>query len=160
MMTKINEEVLRAETKNELYKAGFRFCVKGDYTIAEGTDPWSGMPNTTNNYYAFTDEQEAALFAAGQVWVFNPSVHARVEVLPEHTETWEEAEARRANEKANRQAKKAANEAQKAAKAGMTVEEYKAEKKRAALVKKVTKEIAELKAELARKEALLRKLEG
>lgn len=160
MMTKINKEFLTAEMKNELYKAGFRFCVKGDYAIAEGTDPWSGMPNTTNNYYAFTDEQEAALFAAGQIWVFNPSVHAKVEVLPEHTETWEEAETRRANEKAKKAAKKAANETKKATEAGMTVEEYKAEKKRVALVKKVTKEIAELKAELARKEALLKKLEG
>ena len=40
----------------------------------------------------------------------------------------------------------------------MTVEEYRAEKKRLKLIKDVTKEIEALKAELARKEALLKKL--
>ena len=69
-------------------------------------------------------------------------------------EYWE-AEAQK---KAERKAKAKAREEWKAREAGMTVEEYRAEKKRLKLIKDVTKEIEALKAELARKEALLKKL--
>lgn len=160
MMTKIEKDFLRAEEKNELYKAGYRYIVKGDYKALDSIDPWSGMPNTTNNIYAFSDRAEAHAFAATQILVFTRDGHADVEVLPEHTQTWDEYREEEAKKKAERKAKKEANEAKKAAEAGMTVEEYKAERKRIALVKKMTKEIAELEAELARKKAFLEKLEG
>lgn len=160
MMTKINKSFVIAEEKNDLYKAGYRYIVEGDYRTLDSTDPWSGMPNTTNNIYAFTDKAEAEAFAVTQIWVFNPDVHARVEELPEHTKTWAETLEEEAKKKAERKAKREANEAKKAAEAGMTVEEYKAERKRVALAKRVANEIAELEAELARKKALLKKLEG
>jgi hypothetical protein len=160
MMTKINKSFVNAEEKNDLYKAGYRYIVEGDYRTLDSTDPWSGMPNTTNNIYAFTDKAEAEAFAVTQIWVFNPDVHARVEELPEHTKTWTETREEEAKKATERKAKREANEAKKAAEAGMTVEEYKAEKKRVALAKKVAKEIAELEAELARKKALLKKLES
>ena len=160
MMTKINKSFVNAEEKNDLYKAGYRYIVEGDYRTLDSTDPWSGMPNTTNNIYAFTDKAEAEAFAVTQIWVFNPDVHARVEELPEHTKTWAETLEEEAKKKAERKAKREANEAKKAAEAGMTVEEYKAERKRVALAKRVANEIAELEAELARKKALLKKLEG
>lgn len=160
MTTKINKSFVNAEEKNDLYKAGYRYIVEGDYRTLNSTDPWSGMPNTTNNIYAFTDKAEAEAFAVTQIWVFNPDVHARVEELPEHTKTWAETLEEEAKKKAERKAKKEANEAKKAAEAGMTVEEYKAERKRIALAKRVAKEIAELEAELARKKALLKELEG
>lgn len=87
MMTKINKSFVNAEEKNNLYKAGYRYIVEGDYRTLDSTNPWSGMPNTTNNIYAFTDKAEAEAFAVTQIWVFNPDVHARVEELPEHTKT-------------------------------------------------------------------------
>lgn len=160
MMTKINKSFVNAEDKNDLYKAGYRYIVEGDYRILDSTDPWSGMPNTTNNIYAFADKAEAEAFAVTQIWVFNSDVHARVEELPEHTRTVEERMAEKAKKSAERKAKREANEAKKAAEAGMTIEEYKAERKRVALAQRVAYEIAELEAELARKKALLKKLEG
>lgn len=69
-------------------------------------------------------------------------------------EYWEAEE----KKKAERKARAKAREAERAREAGMTVEEYRAEKKRLKLIKDVTKEIEALKAELARKEALLKKL--
>ena len=160
MTTKINKSFVNAEEKNNLYKAGYRYIVEGDYKILDSTDPWSGMPSTTNNIYAFTDKAEAEAFAVTQIWVFNPEVHAKVKELPEHTRTFEEAMEEEAKKRAERKAKREANEAKKAAEAGLTVKEYRAERKRVALAKKVAKEIAELEAELARKKALLKKLEG
>ena len=55
-------------------------------------------------------------------------------------------------------AKKEAKERAKAEEAGLSLEEYRAEKKRLALVKKINKEIAELEKEIARKRAYLEKL--
>lgn len=155
-MKKINKTCVSAEEKNALYKAGYRYIAEGDYRITKGTDPWSGMPNTTNNIYAFTDKAEAEAFAVTQIWVFNPNIHATVEELPEHTETWDEFREKEAKKKAERKAREAA----KAAEAGMTVEEYRAEKKRLANIKKIKKEIETLKAVLAKAEADLKKLEG
>lgn len=160
MILKIEKDFLRAEEKNELYKAGYRYIVEGDYKVLDSIDPWSGMPNTTNNIYAFTDKAEAEAYAVTQIRVFYRDGHAYVEELPEHTQTWDEYREEEARKKAEQKAKKEANEARKAAEAGMTVEEYKAERKRIALVKKVTKEIAELEAELTRKKAFLEELEG
>lgn len=160
MMTKINKSFINAEEKNNLYKVGYRYIVEGDRRILDSTDPWSGMPNTTNNIYAFTDKTEAEAFAVTQVGLFNPTIHARVEELPEHTKTWTEIVEEEAKKKAERKAKREATEAKKATEAGMTVEEYRAERKRIALAKRVANEIAELEAELARKKALLKKLEG
>lgn len=160
MMTKINNSFVNAKEKNDLYKAGYRYIVEGDYKILDSIDAWSGMPNTTNNIYAFTDKAEAEAFAVTQTWVFNSEVHARVEELPEHTKTWDEIREEKDKARAERKAKREANEAKKAADAGMTVEEYKAERKRINLVKRVTKEIAKLEAELVRKKALLKEIEG
>lgn len=160
MITKINRSFVTAEEKNNLYKAGFRYIVEGDYRTLSTIDAWSGMPNTTNNIYAFTDKTEAEAFAVTQIWVFNSDVHAEVKELPEHTKTLEEIREEEAKKKAERKAKREANEAKKAAEAGMTVEEYKAECKRIALAKRLANEIAELEKELARKKALLKELEG
>jgi hypothetical protein len=67
MMTKINKSFVNAEEKNDLYKAGYRYIVKGDYRILDSIDPWSEMPNTTNNIYAFTDKVEAEAFVVTQI---------------------------------------------------------------------------------------------
>ena len=160
MMIKISKKFVDAEEKNDLYKAGYRYLVEGDYETLGTRDPWSGMPDTTNNIYAFSDRTEAEAFAVKQIWVFNPNVHADVVEIPEHTETFAEWREEENRKKAARKAKKEANEARKAAEAGMTVEEYRAKCKRATLAKKVANEIAELEKELARKKALLKELEG
>lgn len=160
MMTNLYDMSLTAEEMNDLYKAGYRYLVQGDFKVLNRYDPWTGMPDVTENLYAFSDKAEAEAFAEKQIWVFNPEVHSSVEEIPEHTETRTEYLERKAKEKAERKAKREATEAKKAAEAGLTVEEYKAEKKRVALAKKVAKEIAELETELARKKALLKKLEG
>ena len=160
MMTKIDKKFVIAEELNDLYKAGYRYTVEGDYKTLGTTDPWSGMPDTTNNIYAFSDRNEAKAFAVKQIWVFNPDVHASVVEIPEHTETFAEWREKEDRKKAARKAKKEANEAKKAAEAGLTVEEYRAEHKRVALAKRVTNEITELEKDLARKKALLKELEG
>jgi hypothetical protein len=53
MMMKIEKSWPSPEMKNDLYAEGYRFIVRGDDHIVDGTDPWSGMPNTSNNLYAF-----------------------------------------------------------------------------------------------------------
>jgi len=167
MMTKIYDNYANAEMLNELYNLGFRYITDGDYKIAEGTDPWSGMPNTTHNLYAFDNKEEAEAFAVKQIWVFNPNVHAKVKEIPAHTETWEEREAREERKAAEKKAKREAKEARKAAEAGMTVEEYRKEKARKAKIKKIKgeiegleNEIARLEKELKNKKAYLEKLKG
>ena len=167
MMKKIEKSYLKPEEKNNLYEMGFRFIVQGDYKILKTTDPWSGMPDVGHNLYAFSKESDAKEFATKQKWPFNKEISATVEAIPEHTETLTEYAERQAKEKAERKAKKEANEAKKAAEAGMTIEEYKAEKKRISLIKSITKEIpelekeiAKLEKELARKKNLLKELES
>ena len=159
MKTKINKSFLQAEDKNNLYEAGYRYIVQGDYKILDSIDPWSGMPNVTNNIYAFTDKAEAETFAITQIWVFNRDVHATVEELPEHTKTWAEICEEEAKKKAERKAKKEANEAKKAAEAGMTIEEYKAERKRLSNIRKIKNKIIETEAELNRLTKRLKELE-
>ena len=150
MMTKIYKSHINAESKNDLYKAGYRYIVECDYRTLETTDPWSGMPNTTNNICAFTDKAEAEAFAITQTWVFNPNVHADVEELPEHTKTWDEVKAEDAKRKADLKAKKVEAEAKKAAKAGLTVEEYRAKKNKERYIKTLARELAEAEAEVER----------
>ena len=160
MKLKINKMSIGPEEKNELYAQGYRYLVDGDYAISSGTDPWSGMPNTTNNVYAFSDKAEAEAFAVKQIWVFNSNVHASVEELPPHTDTFEEWKAKEDAKKAQQKARREANERRRASEAGMTVEEYRAEKRRQKAIKTLTEEITALETELARKKALLKKLEG
>lgn len=161
MKTKINKSFLQAEDKNNLYEAGYRYIVQGDYKILDSIDPWSGMPNVANNIYAFADKAEAEAFAVTQIWVFNPDVHARVEELPEHTKTWAETLEEEAKKKAERKAKREADEAKKAAEAGMTVEEYeyKTVCKRLSNIRKIKNKIIETEAELSRLTNRLKELE-
>ena len=89
-MIKINKDFVTPEEKNNMYEIGYRYMVEGDYRIVGGIDPWNGMPNVTNNIYAFTDKDEAEVFAKTQIWVFNHDVHAKVEIIPAHTKTRDE----------------------------------------------------------------------
>ena len=132
----------------------------GDYETCDTIDPWSGMPDVTQNAYFFDNREEAEAFAAKQIWSFNPDIHADVYKVPEYTKTWAELEAEEAAKKAARKAKREATEKAKAEAAGMTVEEYRAEQNRQRLVRTLEKEIAELEKELARKKALLAKKRG
>ena len=160
MRYRLDTKYIGPDTKNDLYKKGYRFIVNGDYRILDTIDPWSGMPDTTNNVYAFTDRAEAEAFAETQIWVFNPEVHAKVEELPEHTETYKERRAREDKEKAERKAKREAKEAQKAAEVDMTVEEYRKAKAHKAQITRVKNEIKRLEDQLANLKETLVKLEA
>lgn len=102
--------------------------------------------------------EEAGKKAEANGYVVNYGYIKSVEELEAMDKAFEEKLKAEAQKKAERKAKAKAREAKKAQDAGMTVEEYKAEKKRLNLIKNLNKEIEELKAELARKEALLEKL--
>ena len=156
----VNTFLAEAKLTNEMYARGFRFYCEGDYEVLDSTDPWSGMPNTTHNLYFFDNKEEAEAFASTQTWVFNSDIHATVKEVPKHRETWEEYVARVEKEKADRKAKQTANEEKKAKEAGLTIEEYKAEKKHQSKVKRLEKEIESLKEELARKEKELARVKA
>jgi len=102
--------------------------------------------------------EEAGKKAEADGYVVNYGYIKSVEELEAMKTAWEEELKAEAQKKAERKAKAKAREEWKAREAGMTVEEYRAEKKRVKLIKNLSKEIEELKAELARKEALLEKL--
>lgn len=102
--------------------------------------------------------EEAGKKAEANGYVVNYGYIKSVEELEAMEKAFEEKLKAEAQKKAERKAKAKAREAKKAQDAGMTVEEYRAEKKRLNLIKNLNKEIEELKAELARKEALLKKL--
>ncbi len=102
--------------------------------------------------------EEAGKKAEADGYVVNYGYIKSVEELEAMDKAFEEKLKAEAQKKAERKAKAKAREEWKAREAGMTVEEYRAEKKRLKLIKDVTKEIEALKAELARKEALLKKL--
>lgn len=104
--------------------------------------------------------EEAGKKAEADGYVVNYGYIKSVEELEAMKTAWEEELKAEAQKKAERKARAKAREAEKAHEAGMTVEEYRAEKKRLKLIKNLNKEIEELKAELARKEALLKKLEA
>ena len=142
-----------AKVLNAAYAEGYRFMCNGDYATCDTIDPWSGMPDVTENAYFFDSREEAEAFAAKQVWPFNPNVHAEVYKVPEHSKDWAELEA----EEAAKKAKKEATEARKATEMGLTVEEYKRKKKNEALLRSLEKEIAAMETELARKKALYEK---
>jgi len=158
MRLMIRTNYLSAEEKNNLYALGYRYYCDGNYRTLSTTDPWSGMPNTDNDTFAFDNKKEAEAFAKAQIWVFNPDSHATVHAIPEHTETWEERDLRYAREKAEKAAKKAAKEAKKAASMGMTVEEMKRAESRKRLKRKLENEIAELEEALADKKKKLANL--
>lgn len=104
--------------------------------------------------------EEAGKKAEADGYVVNYGYIKSVEELETMKTAWEEELKAEAQKKAERKAKAKAREEWKAREAGMTVEEYRAEKKHLKLIKNLNKEIEELKAELARKEALLKKLEA
>lgn len=158
MMMKINKRYITAEEKNDLYKTGYRYIVEGDFETLDTTDPWSGMPNTTNNIYAFSDKSEAEALALTQIWVFNPDIHSTVEELPEHTETHAEYLERTAKEKAERKAKAYERDAKKAAKEGITVKEFRTRRAKKAQIKSLQNEIERLEDELKEKKKDLKKL--
>ena len=160
MKTEIKKtSIVSAEMLNDLYEKGYRFITEGNYKVLKTYDAWSGMPNVEQSLFAFDDKEEAEAFAKTQKWVFDKSIHPTVKEIPEHTETWEESKAREEKAKAERKARKEANELKKATALGMTVAEYRAEKKRIAIEKELKKEIAELEKELERKRELLKKYE-
>lgn len=102
--------------------------------------------------------EEAGKKAEADGYVVNYGYIKSIEELDAMKKAFEEELKAEAQKKAERKAKAKAREEWKAREAGMTVEEYRAEKKRVKLIKNLNKEIEELKAELARKEALLKKL--
>lgn len=168
-MLKQSVSKLSPEDMNALYSLGYRYFCEGDYKELETIDPWSGMPDTTNNVYVFTaDEKEKAeAFAKTQHWVFNSSVTAKVKAIPKHTETATEYLARLDRAEAQRKATREANDKAKAEKAGMTLEEFKKERVRQANIKrakteieKIEEELKYVKRKLARKKAYLKELEG
>ena len=162
-----NENHSIAKELNTAYENGFRFMCEGNYRTLKTTDPWSGMPDTTSDIFGFTTKEEAEAFALTQKWVFNKDIHATVYEIPAHTMTWDEVrEAEKAAEEAKK-VKKLEREIARAEAEGMTLEEYRAEKKRIKTIKALKKEIEECKKELealerklARKETDLKELEG
>lgn len=144
---------MRAELKNEAYAEGYRFMCNGDYDTTDGVDPWSGMPNTTQNAYFFDTREEAEAFAVKQVWVFNPDIHADVYEIPAHTETNAERETRETAEKAAKEARKLARDTEKAEAAGMTVEAWRARQKELAKARRYRKEAEAMKAEIEKLKA-------
>lgn len=159
MKIQIND-LPRAEELNELYADGYRFTVWGDSHTTEYIDPWSGMPSENHNLYAFTNKAEAEAYAQTQTYCYNSQVHPRVEIIPEHTETYTERQEREAREKAERKAKREANDRKKAKEAGLTLEEYRKERSRKAQITRIQNEIRRLKAEIAERESWLKELEG
>ena len=157
MMMKIEKSWPSPEMKNNLYAEGYRFIVRGDDHIVDGTDPWSGMPNTSNNLYAFDNEAEAEAYALTQTMALSER-HPEVWPIPQHTETFDEWMTRDAKEKAEKKAHKDARDAKNAEVMGLTVEAYRRYKKDKAIAKKVAAEIAELKKEIERKEKYLNEL--
>ena len=158
-MKKMMPKWFQAEDLNEFYENGFRFYCKGDFSVDfDCIDSYDGLPYVDFAHYAFDNREEAELFAGQQKVPFNSGMHPQVFEIPPHTETWAEHKERSAREEAEKKAKKEAKERAKAEEAGLSLEEYRAEKKRLALVKKINKEIAELEKEIARKRAYLEKL--
>lgn len=148
-----------ANELNAAYVEGYRFMTQGEYERAGTTDPWSGMPDFTNSTFLFTTKEEAEAFAETQNLPFT-SGHPHVfEILP-HTETWEEIHEQEKIKAEAKKAKAAATEARKAAKAGMTVEQYRKEKRKQANIRKAKREIERLEAELAETKKWLAELEG
>ena len=150
---------LTAEQNNKMLALGYKYKVEGDFAITSGTDPWSGMPNTTSNTHFFTDKAEAEAYAAKQTWVFNEDIHGTV-VEMKHEETRAEWDARYQREEAEKKAKKAAREATNAAALGITVEEYKKYKKDKSILKKLPAEIAECEAEIQRLQEAIKRKQG
>lgn len=146
-------EWLKAEVLNTAYAEGYRFMCDGDYAITDGTDPWSGMPNTTQNAYFFDSGEEAEAFAIKQIWVFNSDIHADVYKIPEHTETRAEREAREAKEKAEKEARKLARDTAKAEAEGMSVEAWRERQKELAKARRYRREAENMKAEIERLKA-------
>ena len=148
---------IRAEENNQAMEEGYKYFVRGDFETLDSTDPWSGMPNVKQNIHLFDNREDAEEYAKNQTWPFNDEIHGEVIEL-EKEETRAEREERKAKEKAEKEARKLARDTAKAEAEGMTVEEWRAEQKRLAKIKKIEKEIAELEAEINRKKGYLAKL--
>ena len=148
---------LAAEENNQAMEEGYKYFVRGDFETLDSTDPWSGMPNVTQNIHLFDNKENAEKYAKEQTWPFNDEIHVEVIEL-ERLETKAEREERKAKEKAEKEARKLARDTAKAEAEGMTVEEWRAEQKKLAKIKKVEAEIKELEAEIARKKSYLERL--
>ena len=125
---------MKAEVKNTMYKAGFRFYVKGNFTETNFIDPRSGMPEIKAINYFFKNRKEAEEFANAQKY------NTVVEKLAEHTETNKEKEAK---EKERKEAK-IQKELEKAQALGLTLEEYNKQKRKEAKIRKMRRELEEL----------------
>ena len=130
---------MKAEVKNTMYKAGYRFYVRGNFQITNFIDPRDGMPAIKSANYFFKTIEEAEKFANAQKY------NTVVEKLVEHTETKKEKEAK----EKERKNKKAQRELEKAQALGLTLEEYNKKKRKEAKIKKMKKELEELEARKA-----------
>lgn len=138
-----------AEKLNEAYAQGYRFACDGDYKECGIMDPWSGMPEITQNVYLFDTREEAEAFAINQKWPFS-GISAEVFELPPHVTSWKELLEAEEKKEAEKKARKAAKEAAKAAAAGLSVEEYTERKKKAAKARRYENEAASMEAEILR----------
>ncbi|MBQ9213730.1 MAG: hypothetical protein IJ150_07310 [Bacteroidales bacterium] len=152
-----NRYWLTAEENNQAMEEGYKYFVRGDFETLDSTDPWSGMPNVKKNIHLFDNKENAEKYAEKQTWPFNDEIHGEVIEL-ERLETKAEREEREAKEKAEKEARKLARDTAKAEAEGMTVEEWRAEQKRLAKIKKVEAEIKELETEINRKKSYLEKI--
>lgn len=127
-------------------KRGFKWRCTGDYEIAEGMDPWSGLPNLNRTVNYFNVYAEAERFAKAQINPLFPNHRFQVEEV-QHEETRAESNAR---EEAAKQ-KRAKTEQDKAEALGFTVKEYRRYKYLKGKVNSsLPNEIARLEKELAK----------
>lgn len=153
---KVHSDFTSPAVRDTMYKKGFRFGCEGNYRETEKRDK-DGFPYVECDYFFFDNEEEAKNFANAQYYPIS-GMPAKVEEIPEHTETWEERNARWEKEKAEEKAKRDAKEAKKALEKGMSLEEYKKEKAKNAKIRHLEKEIEKLEKDLDEKRATLAKL--
>lgn len=118
-MRVIRKYSVSAEENNELLIKGFKWLCEGDYEIAEGTDPWSGLPNLNWTVNYFNSYAEAERFAKAQTHPLFPSYRFKVDEV-QHKETLAESNAKKEAAKQ----KRAKTEQNKAEALGFTVKEY------------------------------------
>lgn len=153
---KVHSDFINPTVRNTMYRRGMRFACEGNFRQTEKRDR-DGFPYVECDYYFFDNEKEAREFANCQYHPIDGNP-AKVEEIPEHTETYEERNARYEREKAEEKAKREAKEAEKAEKMGMSLDEYKREKAKNAKIRRLEKEIAKLENDLDEKRATLAKL--
>lgn len=134
------------EENNELLYKGFKWRCEGDYEIAEGLDPWSGLPNLNWTVNYFNSYDEAERFAKAQIHPLFSNYRFKVDEV-QREETLAESNAK---EEAIKQ-KRAKTEQDKAEALGFTVKEYRRYKYLKGKVNSsLPNEIARLEKELAK----------